>query len=113
MAGASGEVYSGWFRAESQNDKALTCFRRRLLFLFDPFLEAAFQNTPLSADFKRGDLTVLDHAVKRSFGDFQNARRLGQSEKSNRALWFLDHCVLLKASNMSKRYARERREAKF
>ena len=40
-----------------------------IFFLLDPFLETAFENSPLAANFKGRNLAILDHPVKGSFGN--------------------------------------------
>jgi hypothetical protein len=54
----------------------LTRFGREILFFLHPFLEPTLKNSPLPADFEGGDLAVLNHAMQRSFRNFQNSRRL-------------------------------------
>ena len=57
-----------------------------LLFFFHPFLKTAFQDAPLAADFERGNLPMLDHAMQRPLGNFQYDGGFGQSQKSNGAI---------------------------
>jgi hypothetical protein len=56
--------------------RGLTRFGREILFFLHPFLKPTLKNPPLPADFEGGDLAVLNHAMQRSFRDFQNSRRL-------------------------------------
>jgi hypothetical protein len=55
---------------------SLAGFGREILFFLHPFLEATLQNSPLSTNFEGGDLAVLNHAMQRSFRNFQNSCRL-------------------------------------
>lgn len=64
---------TGWIRKNEKKIGALTSFWRGILFLLHPFLEATFQNAPLAANLKSRDLTVLDHSMQSSFGDFEDA----------------------------------------
>jgi len=77
-------------RASTSSDcfAALSGFGCNVFFFLNPFLKAAFQNAPLSADLECRDLPMLDHAVQGSLGNFQYAGRFGQGEQLDRSIAF-------------------------
>jgi hypothetical protein len=62
------------------------CLGSDILFLLNPFLEAAFQYSPLTADLERGNLSVLNHPMQRALGYFKDASRFSKSKKSDRSI---------------------------
>jgi hypothetical protein len=78
-----------------------------------PFLEATFQNAPLPADFKGRDLPILDHSMKSSFGNFQNARGFGEGQKLDGAIGLFHKSPLLRDVYNSKLYAMPTRQFKY
>ena len=50
--------------------RSLAGFRSSIFLLLYPLLEAAFKDPPLAADLERGNLTILNHSVQGSFGNF-------------------------------------------
>ena len=91
-----------------------TGFRRGIFFLLDPFLEATFQDPPLSAHLKRWDLPILDHTMQSSFGDFEYVGGFSKGQKSNGSIsLFHKFCLLLKTTKESKSYATWDRRLKW
>src|SRR5581483_2246101 len=54
-----------------------------------PFLEAAFEDAPLPADFEGRYLAVLNHPVQRPFGNLEDVRGFREGEKLDRRVGFL------------------------